>query len=95
MNEVQLCKIRLKIRDPGGVKLKIADEEEKIPLALGDPLIMSEVYPEYDGSYHVTPGPDTQTLETKDRVLLEKVVIDPIPQNYGKITYNGSYITVT
>ena len=50
---------------------------------------------EYHGAYEVTPSTSTQTLQTTNRVLTDNIVINPIPNNYGLITYNGSFITVS
>jgi hypothetical protein len=49
----------------------------------------------YDGPYEFTPTQETQTVITAEKLLLENIVINPIPQNYGLITYNGSFITVS
>ena len=49
----------------------------------------------YDGPYEFTPSQETQTVETADKLLLENIVINPIPQNYGLVTYNGAIITVS
>lgn len=51
--------------------------------------------PEYEGVYEITPTAETQTLDTEGRVLLENIIINPIPNNYGLITWNGSYLTVS
>ena len=49
----------------------------------------------YEGSYSITPSSEAQTLPTKFRVEDADIVIQPIPQNYGLITWNGSTITVS
>lgn len=49
----------------------------------------------YTGTYHVVPSNEPVTLFTKDRSMLENVIVDPIPKNYGLITYNGFSITVS
>ena len=49
----------------------------------------------YDGPYVFTPGATMQTVPTADKVLLEDITINPIPNNYGLITWNGSVITVS
>ena len=49
----------------------------------------------YDGPYEFTPTQETQTAQTADKVLLDDIIIHPIPQNYGLITYNGRTITVS
>lgn len=49
----------------------------------------------YEGEYVVTPTRERQVLETKHLAMAENVVIEPIPQNYGLITYNGFGLTIT
>lgn len=49
----------------------------------------------YEGSYEVTPTQSTQTLLTEGLRMTANVVINPIPSNYGLITWNGSIITVS
>lgn len=51
--------------------------------------------PIYDGPYEVTPGASAVTLETNGLSMAGNVVINPIPSNYGLITWNGSTITVS
>lgn len=52
-------------------------------------------YDEYTGEYTVTPGNASVVLETKNKVLLDKITVNPIPSNYGLITYNGYKLTVS
>lgn len=52
-------------------------------------------FPDYEGGYTFTPSRQAQVVPTERRVLLENIVINPIPQNYGLITYNGAIITVS
>lgn len=49
----------------------------------------------YDGPYSATPSDHEQVLQTANKVMTRDVVIAPIPSNYGKISYNGSTITVS
>lgn len=49
----------------------------------------------YHGSYTVTPADEVQILETKNLQMTDNVTINPIPSNYGKITWNGSFLTVS
>lgn len=49
----------------------------------------------YTGSYDVTPSSQIQTLLTADLAMAENVTINPIPSNYGLITWNGSTLTVS
>ena len=49
----------------------------------------------YTGAVEVTPSSEVQTLETAGLMLNESIVINPIPSNYGLITWNGSKLTVS
>lgn len=49
----------------------------------------------YTGPTVVTPSGQTQTLATTGLLLPTDIVINPIPQNYGLITWNGSTLTVS
>lgn len=49
----------------------------------------------YDGSYEWTPTQQTQTIPIADKKATADIVINPIPSNYGLITYDGSTITVS
>lgn len=56
-------------------------------------LVSSDDY--YTGDYEVTPGDEKITLETEQLKMNANVVINPVPSNYGKITWNGSIMTVS
>ena len=49
----------------------------------------------YDGPVMVTPSISPQYLYTKDKKVLDNITINPIPRNYGLITYNGFELTVS
>ena len=49
----------------------------------------------YTGEYEVTPSAESQALDTIGKRLTANVVINPIPSNYGLITWNGSVLTVS
>ena len=51
--------------------------------------------PSYEGDYEVTPSAETQTLNTDHLYMMDNITINPIPSNYGLVTYNGSTITVS
>lgn len=49
----------------------------------------------YRGSYEVTPTDQDQTLNTEGLMMSDNLVVKKIPTNYGKVSYNGSYLTVS
>lgn len=52
-------------------------------------------YPNYEGETTFTPSAEMQTIPTAHTVLLSDITINPIPSNYGLITWNGSTLTVS
>ena len=51
--------------------------------------------PVYDGVTEITPSQDTQILQTSNKTLTRNIVVNPIPSNYGLVTWNGSVLTVS
>ena len=51
--------------------------------------------PAYTGEYTFTPSTELQVAEVKEKWLTNNITIEPIPNNYGLITYNGTSITVS
>lgn len=51
--------------------------------------------PSYDGMTEVMPSSETQILETRNMALYDNITINPIPSNYGLITWDGSTLTVS
>ena len=58
-------------------------------------LIRTTNYEDYSGPLEITPSEEMQALQTAERVVHDVIVINPIPSNYGLITWNGSYLTIT
>ena len=49
----------------------------------------------YAGPYTVTPTNEEQVLATYHKTMTGNLTINPIPSNYGLITWNGSTLTVS
>ena len=50
---------------------------------------------DYKGEYEVTPTDEVQVLPTAHKTLSRDVVVNPIPSNYGLITWDGCVLTVS
>lgn len=48
----------------------------------------------YMGDYEFTPSNETQVINIVNKTATENIIINPIPQNYGLISWNGSSLTV-
>lgn len=87
------CKIEMRVIENETIKLDIADDDTiKLDIAeIGYP-----VYPDnYKGPYTVTPSRSKQVLKTGSMMANEDITVEPIPSNYGLITWNGAFITVS
>lgn len=51
--------------------------------------------PAYKGETVFTPSSSTQVVEVNGYVMRDNITINPIPSNYGLITWNGSVLTVS
>lgn len=49
----------------------------------------------YTGSYTITPSSETQILETNNLRMTDNITVNPVPSNYGLITWNGAFLTVS
>lgn len=74
--------VGLRVAEPDRVRLSAS---EAFPVVPGT----------YDGPYTVTPERVTVVLNTANKMMTTNVVVNPIPSNYGLITYDGSTITVS
>lgn len=54
-----------------------------------------DTLPTFDGDYHVTPGDTAIILQTADKAMAQDVIVDPIPSNYGLITWNGFKLVIS
>lgn len=76
--------------------VSVSVNADTMGVALGTPVVKEYIEVQtYTGDYEVTPSDETQTLETEGMRLTRPITVNPIPQNYGLITWNGSVITVS
>ena len=68
--------------------------DEAIAVALGVS-VNTSAGEHYGGQTDFTPTAERQTISTAGLILDEDIYVEPIPQNYGLITWNGSYIRVS
>lgn len=76
------------------VPLSVSASTVEIPVSLGVAYATYEGET-YQGAYEFTPTTQTQTVQTANKVLLENITINPIPSDWGHITWNGSVLTVS
>lgn len=52
-------------------------------------------YPIYSGATSFTPSQSAQVIQTDGFALESNITIQPIPSNYGLVTWDGSSLTVS
>lgn len=65
-----------------------SDGDVGVKMIVNDP-------PIYQGDTEITPTQSTQVLLTEGMQINGDIVINPIPNNYGRIGWNGSVLTVS
>ena len=48
----------------------------------------------YDDDYIFTPSEEEQVIPTSNKFVSRNIVINPIPSEYGHISWNGSFLLV-
>ena len=77
-------------------KLGLSYSPPTLKLTTGTPVVKEYIEVEtYTGTYVVTPSDETQTLDTTDKRMAQPVVINPIPSNWGRISWNGAGTAIT
>lgn len=76
------------------IPMSVAVDQVNVPMSIGVAITTVEADP-YDGPYEVTPTQETQVLYTENKLMQHPVTINPIPSNYGLITWDGSALTVS
>ncbi len=80
--KVNTTEAHLKVSSPDGARFTA---HEGIP-----------IYPNpYSGTIDITPTEEKQTLPTAGYMLQADIVVEPIPSNYGLITWDGTTLTVS
>ena len=51
--------------------------------------------PVYDGITEITPSNQAPVLQTSNKALTRNIVVNPIPSNYGLVTWDGSRLTIS
>lgn len=76
--------------------MKIIIGAQNLNIRTGNPIAREYAEREaYAGPYTVIPGDEAQVLNTDEKRMTQDLTVAKIPSNYGKITWNGVYLTVS
>ena len=71
-------------------------EEQSVDVVTDSKIVVNKIEADpYEGEYTITPSGAVQILATKNKKATQNITIQPIPQNYGLITWNGAFLTVS
>jgi hypothetical protein len=49
----------------------------------------------YTGEYEFIPSGEQQTIPINGKIANRDITINPIPHNYGLVTWNGAFLTIS
>ena len=81
--------------EPNNISLDVGQDATKVVPMSTDTRITVIGGERYEGSYHFTPTDEAQVVPIAGLVANYDITIDPIPSNYGKISWDGSALTIT
>lgn len=79
--------------DTAEIPMAVAASAVAVDMVMGAAVTVN--YPLFDGEYAYTPTTEMQTVPIGGKAAVQNITINPIPSNYGLITWNGSTITVS
>ena len=76
--------------------VNVSVDASTMGITMGTPVARDYVERDpYEGDYEITPSADEQVFRTKNLRMTDNITVKAIPQNYGLITWNGSFLTVS
>ena len=75
------------------VPAKISSNEQTVNCEVSTSIV--QMAEDYIGDYNLIPTNEQTILQTKGHIMKDNITIEPIPKNYGLITWNGSVLTIT
>lgn len=87
-------KISVGIPSAQSINVRVKGDKLRGQMGITAPIVAADL-PLYDGPYEVTPSSELQTLSINGKQADQDITINPIPNNWGLITWNGSVLTVS
>ena len=77
-------------------EIRVSAKAPSITTSTGIPVARDFVERDpYTGEYTITPSAETQVLLTNNLRMTDDITINPIPNNYGLITWDGATLMVS
>lgn len=76
--------------------VSVSAKADSMGISIGNPVARDYVERDpYTGEYTVTPTDEAVVLNTNGLRMTDNITVNPIPSNYGLITWNGAGIKVS
>lgn len=85
--------IHLRLREEPTVRLQVKDDIYRIATKVA--YEANVPIESFDGAYEYTPTREAQVVLIEGKKATDNITINPIPSNYGLITWDGSVLTVS
>lgn len=85
------CPVKVTVGDVQQVRVKTSDLTAGVYIS--SPIVPLSV--PYTGEYEFTPSDTEQIINVSGKTPLQNIKINPIPNNYGLITWNGAYLFIS
>ena len=77
-------------------EIRVSAKAPSITTSTGIPVARDFVERDpYTGEYTITPSAEAQVLLTNNLRMTDDITINPIPNNYGLITWDGATLMVS
>lgn len=80
---------RVRISEEPVIKVHANDDNYAVKCG-----IAYEANKPFAGEYEYTPTEEAQTIAINGMKATANIVINPIPRNYGKVTWTGTVLTI-
>lgn len=87
-------KISVGIPSAQPINIRVKGDKLRGQMGITAPIAAITV-PYFDGPYEYTPSAEEQTIPINGKQADQDITINPIPNNWGLITWNGSVLTVS
>lgn len=84
--------LNLTIEESNQISLSVGSEDA-LDFSVGEVIHVGGE--KYRGAYEWTPSQESQTIQIDGLQAEGNITINPIPSNYGLITWNGATLTVS
>lgn len=86
--------VRLRVDDAASATIRVNDPPA-VTFGANEYVPYVPQVDEYQGPYEVTPTQTAQVLPTEGLLAVADIVVNPIPSNYGLVTWDGAVLTVS